>query len=94
VGIPGRGLDVGVIERLLHELQIARTPQKLGAEVVPYVVEAKANDSRLDFKPAPNRFGSTRGERVTPSLDLLTTSSSSDVGEYSIRVMPLEWPEN
>jgi hypothetical protein len=37
----GCGLDVGVVEGFLHQLQVAGFPEQLGREVVPIMVETE-----------------------------------------------------
>jgi hypothetical protein len=44
--ILGRGLDVGVVERPLHQLEVAGLAQQLGREIVPEVMEAEADHPR------------------------------------------------
>jgi hypothetical protein len=48
----GRG-DVGVVERLAHEFEIAGLAQQADRGVVPEVVEAEALDARLRAQPPP-----------------------------------------
>src|SRR4051812_14301656 len=45
VRVPDRGLDVGVIERLLHELEVAGPAQQLRPEIVPEVVRTEVPDA-------------------------------------------------
>ena len=64
MGVAQRALDVGMVHRLLHQLQVAGVAQQLGAEVVAEVVEAEILDARLGAYPLPSRFGSVERERI------------------------------
>jgi len=47
MSISQRALDICVIEGFLYERQVAGPAQKLGAEVVPEIMEPEADDSCL-----------------------------------------------
>ena len=60
-----RGLDVGVVERLLHQLQVASFPQQLCREVVPKVMEPKVGYASHSPKTFPSRFqAAVRGSGI------------------------------
>ena len=42
MGVAQRGLEIGVVERLLHQLQVAGLAQQFGADVVPEIMKAKS----------------------------------------------------
>ena len=44
VGILDGGFDVGVVQSLLHQLQVSGFPEQLGCEVVAKVVEPEVRD--------------------------------------------------
>jgi hypothetical protein len=45
VRVAKRALDVGMIECLLHQLDVASGPEKLRADIVPNVVEPKVSEA-------------------------------------------------
>src|SRR5580704_10329592 len=87
--IPRRGFQIGMVQSPLHQLDIAGLAQKLGAEVVPEVVESEADHTGPLAQPVPGRLHAHRGERVA-----LTMIADLDIGEHELRVMPAQWPED
>jgi len=70
VRIARRGLDIRMVERLLHQLQIAGLAQELGREIVPEVVETEAGDARTLAQIAPVAFHAVVAERIASPLVL------------------------
>ena len=58
------GFDICVVQRLLHQLEVAGLAQELGSDIMPEIVEAKVFDASLGPQPAPPAFGSAS---TTPS---------------------------
>jgi len=56
VGVACRRLDVSVIERSLHELEVAGIPKQLRTHVVSDVMEAEVLNPRLLPKTPPLRL--------------------------------------
>ncbi len=69
MGVFRGGLDVGVIHRLLHQLQVASLSQELGPVVVPVVVKSEVGNLRLSPEALPCRFETTIGDRIALAFD-------------------------
>src|ERR1700738_1506321 len=57
MGIAQGALDVAMVHRLLHELEVAAVAQELGPEIMPVVVEAEILDACSLPQPLPRRLG-------------------------------------
>src|SRR5262245_61342768 len=62
------GLDIGVIERPLHQLEVARRAQQLAGEVVPEIMKPKAGHRSALAQISPMAFNAAVGERITLAL--------------------------
>src|SRR5262245_32217100 len=60
--------DVGMVEHLLHELEVASLTQRLGREIVPEIVEAEADDAGRLTQPVPMRPQSGERDRIALAL--------------------------
>ena len=56
VSVSGRRLDVRVIERLLHKLEVTGLTEKLRPKIMPKIVKAKALDASPSPKSPPLRL--------------------------------------
>jgi hypothetical protein len=65
VRVLGGSLDVGVIERPLHQFQVPGFPEQLGREVVAEVVKPKVGYGCRSPDTFPGRFKSAVGDRVS-----------------------------
>ena len=69
------GFDVGVVERLLHELEIASVAEEFCTDIMPNVVEAEILKTCLGPKTTPVRFRAARSEGVAVTLRAPCTGS-------------------
>lgn len=89
-----RGLDVSMIQGLLHELQVSCFPQKLGRKVVAVVVKPEVSDAGGLPDAFPCRFEPAVGDRVSLTLDQILgfPRSFGDIGEHHCFVMTAQGP--
>ena len=92
--ISRRGLDVGMVERALHELEIAGLAQDLGRKIVPIVVEAKSINARALAQSTPRDLHTRIGEGIALALRPAITGALGDIGEDGDRMMSAQRPEN
>ena len=94
VRVLGGGLDVAMIERLLHQLQVPGFPEELGSEVVPVVVEPEVDDASGGPDPLPGRFEAAVRDRVpvTPCQICLLSGPLGDVGKHHLGVVTSQGP--
>ena len=92
VGVSRRGLEVGVIEGALHQLEVAGVAQKFGREIVSEVVEPESSHTRRLPRAAPARFDAAQGEGIALALDPPPAGPLGDVGEDQVRVMAAQGP--
>jgi hypothetical protein len=63
--VPCRGLDIAMVQRALHQLEIAGLPKELGSEVVPEIMKVEASDAGSGACSSPARLGATDRQRIT-----------------------------
>src|SRR5262245_37174469 len=88
------GLEIGVPERLLYQLEIAGLAQELGAEVVAEVVEAEVGHPCPPAQIAPVTFQPVVRDRIALALDTAVAGALGDESEDKFRVVPLQRPED
>src|SRR5262249_20196579 len=98
VRVSRRRFDVAMVERLLHELEIASRAQELAGKVVAVVVKAEADDTRALTQPLPIGLHALIGQWVSLTFDApgvrTRTASLADIGENKLGMMPAQWPQN
>lgn len=70
MSVTHRGLDVGVVQRPLHQLEVASLTQQLGTEVMAVIVKPEILHARCLASSPPGGFQAADGDRVTLALDL------------------------
>lgn len=89
-----RGLDVGVIEYPLRDLDVAGLPQHLRTQIVPIVVKSEANHSSALAQASPFDLDAGIGEGTALALDPAVAGPLRLIGEDHLGVMPAQRPED
>src|SRR5262245_53521056 len=92
--IARRGLEIAVVERALHQLQVAGRAQKLGAEIVPQVVKPEADHAGALAQPLPCDLHAGIGEGMSLALHAAVAGALSDIGKHELGMVPLQRPDD
>ena len=87
VGVSGRGCDVAVIERLLHDFHIARLAQEASRRRMAKVMKAEVADPGPLGEALPFGFPAFVCNRVASAPDAIVARAVGDEGEHEFRVM-------
>src|SRR5262245_30924943 len=88
------GFDVAVIEQPLHKFQVACRAQNLGAEIVPEIMEPKADDAGALLDLPPRRAHPMISHRVAPAPHPAGDGTIGDEGEHMHRMVSLQGPKD
>src|SRR5262245_29304080 len=80
--IARRRLDIGMVECLLYELQVASLAQELGPQIVTKVMKAKGFDPCPRPSSPPLRLSSVECDRIPLAFNALASCVQSAVGEH------------
>ncbi len=92
--IAQRALDIGVVERALHQLDVAGRAQELGSEIMSVVVKPESDHARFLAQQAPISLHPGIGQRVALTPHPAIPCPLRDVGEDEFGMVPLQWPDN
>src|SRR5215212_8343787 len=79
----------------LHKLEVAAITQKLGAEIVPVIVESEVCHASLDPHSLPPGFSAGKSQSITlPAYNAeLPVAVHGNIGEDELRMLPLKREE-
>jgi hypothetical protein len=94
VRIARRGLDIRVVEHLLHQLEVAGVAQQLGRKIMPEIVESEIGQSRRCADATPSRVQAVLGDWTALAFHPAASRALDDVGKHENNMVAAQRPQD